>query len=594
LPKFILIDNSISDTAGHHYQYAEYCLKAAKELGYEPMLATNKKNKETENLPWKVYPVYTGTFWSHEEYNTLLLSIYNRFEKSKYKVALSGMLRVMGPSLAKKLLDKNKISEFAKNTQDLFSKVSLSEGDIVFLPTSGLVEMFGASGCAEKNQSLQKATWHFLFRRNLYNGTPENYSFMYIKLRLLKLAFDSFLKKAKIHAMFYTDSDQLTDQYDRMKSAKFHTLPLPHTIPKFPSKQKKDKLQITYLGDARTEKGYQYLPQVVQDLWADYINTDKISFLVQSNYNIPEGEPAPVVARAQLEHFPDDKVKLILESPTVEQYQKILQESDLILLPYDRTNYYARSSGILVEALCHGIPILVPSGTWLSRQFASEVYKYQDSLRNKLKVLESRDDEDLDIRYDGSGTKLSTTNGKLNLDWKVPQAHCWIRVPKDSSFMLVKIQFAKENTASALVVHATQLNDEKISLFERGYFTEKSDLQYATVLVPLVPRVSKIWLGFKYPYTETVLSIEKIQVDFLKSDQSNGTIPWSSVGIVYDNAERISYNLKNILENYDHYLGTARDFADAYYGKHNARELVITLIEHSKENKTGTTVSKQS
>ena len=590
LPKFILIDNSISDTAGHHYQYAEYCLKAAKDLGYEPILATNKKNKETENLPWQVHPVYAGTFWSHEEYNTLLLSIYNRFEKSKHKVALSGILRVLGPSLANKLLDKNKIGEFAKNSQDLFNKISLSEGDIVFLPTSGLVEMFGISECAIKNHSLQNVTWHFLFRRNLYNGTPENYSFMYIKMRLLKLAFDNFLKKTKIHAIFYTDSDQLTDQYDRMESVKFHTLPLPHTIPKPATRQKKNKLQITYLGDARTEKGYQYLPQLVQDFWVDYVKNDKVSFVIQSNYNIPDGEPAPVVAREQLHHFPSDKVKLILESPSVEEYGKILEESDVIILPYDKTNYYARSSGILVEALCHGIPVLVPSGTWLSRQFTSEVYKYHESLKDNLQTIESHDDKDLDIRYDGSGEKLSTTNNRLRLDWKIPQAHCWLRVPKDSSFALVKIHFAKENTSSALIVYATQLNDEKISLFERGYFIEKSDLPYATVLVPLVPKVSKIWLGFKYPYTETNLAIEKIQVDLLKSEVPTNKIPWSSVGIVYDHTERISHNLKNLLENYDHYLDTARSFADAYYGKHNARELVMTLIEQSKESKTGTVV----
>lgn len=590
LPKFILIDNSISDTAGHHYQYAEYCLKAAKDLGYEPILATNKNNKETENLPWRVHPVYTGTFWSHDKYNDLLVSIYNRFEKSKRKIVLSGILRVLGQTLANKLLDKDKIEEFAKNSQDLFNQISLSEGDIVFIPTSGLVEMYGISECAATNQSLQKATCHFLFRRNLYNGSPENYSFMYIKLRLLKLAFDNFLKRTKIHAMFYTDSDQLTDQYDRIESVRFHTLPLPHTIPKPQARKKKDKLQITYLGDARTEKGYQHLPQLVQDLWADYVKQDKVSFVIQSNYNIPDGEPAPVVAREQLHHFPSDKVTLIPESPTVEEYGKILEESDVILLPYDKTNYYARSSGILVEALCHGIPVLVPSGTWLSRQFASEVYKYQESLRDGLKVLISYDEKDLDIIYDAGGPKLSATHTKLKLDWKVKQAHCWIRIPKDSSFLLVKVHFGKENTSSALAVHVTQLNDDKVQLFEREYFIEKLDMPYATVLVPIVPRVSKLWIGFKYPYTEGALAIEKVQLDLLQSDVPNYNVPWSSVGVAYDYPDRLAYNIKNILENYDHYLDTARSFADQYYGKHNARELVIALIEYSKEKRAETAV----
>ena len=581
MAKFVLIDNSISDTAGHHYQYAAFCLKAAKEEGYEPILATNKKNKETTNLPWKVYPVYTGTFWGHDEYNKFLISIYNRFEKSKFKIALSGLLRVFGPFLAKKLLDKNKIEEFSKNSQELFSQVVLSEGDIVFLPTSGLVEMFGISRCSIKNQSIRNAKWHFLFRRNLYNGSPEKYSFTYIKLRLLKLAFDNFLKHTKIHALFYTDSDQLTDQYDRMNSVKFQTLPIPHTLPKATSRQKKSKLQITYLGDARTEKGYQYLPYVIQDLWSDYIKTGKVSFVIQSNYNIPDGEPAPVVARTQLQHFPSDKVKLILESPPVEEYQKILQNSDVILMPYDKTNYYARSSGIAIESLSHGIPILVPSGTWSARQFVSEIYKYHQSLRDKLQVLESHDNESLDIRYDISRNKLSTTDNKLRLDWETNEAHFWMRIQQGSTFLLLRFYFSNENTASTLIVKIHQMNDEKISFFEYEYLIEKSDLPYVTVLTPLFSKVTKLYVSIKYPYSETVLSIEKILVDVLKSDISNSSIPWSTVGIIYDDPEQITYNLKNIIENYDHYIESARLFSDACYEKHNAKALVRILANHS-------------
>lgn len=578
MPKFILIDNSISDTVGHHYQYAAFCLQAAKDLGYEPILATNKNNKETENVPWKIHPVYTGTFWSHEEYHSFLVSLYNRFEKSKRKVALSGILRVLGPKLAKKLLNKNKIDEFEKNTGDLFRKISLSEGDIVFLPTSGLVEMFGVSKHTKNNPSLNKASWHFLFRRNLYTGSPENYSFMYIKLRLLKLAFDNFLKTSKIQAFFYTDSDQLTDQYDRIQSVKFHTLPIPHTVPKSEPKKHDNKLVITYLGDARTEKGYQYLPSVIQDLWLDYVKNNKVSFLIQSNYNIPDGEPAAVVARVQLQSFPSDKVQLVLNSPDLDEYRKILQSSNIILLPYDKTNYYARSSGILAEALALGIPVLVPSGTWLSRQFASEVYRYQFSLKEKLGVSKS-DDVMHDIRYE-NGEKPA--DGKLTLDWKIPQVHCWLRFPLDCSFILVTIYFNKENTSSAMVVHSNQLNANKLSIFERSYFIEKVDLSYVMILIPVVSNAEKVWLGFKQPYTESVLSIDKIDITYLNPAMSNSNMPWSTVGIIYDSPDEISYNLKNMLDNYEHYLDTARKFSDDYYKKHNAKELVTKLIDISK------------
>ena len=37
------------------------------------------------------------------------------------------------------------------------------------------------------------------------------------------------------------------------------------------------------------------------------------------------------------------------------------------LLLYDRHAYRSRCSGVLVEFLCAGVPVIVPSGTWLTR-----------------------------------------------------------------------------------------------------------------------------------------------------------------------------------------------------------------------------------
>ena len=222
MSKFILIDNSIEDTSGHHYQYAMYCLKAAKELGYEPILATNKKNIDAHNLSWKTFPVYSGTFWNHEEHNTFLTNIYSRFEKSQYKKPISLALKIFSRFLVRKLLDKNKINEFCINTKKLFNEINLTKNDIVFIPTSGLVELFGIAAYAQNNSSAQNASWNFLFRRNIHTGSTENYSYIYIKLRLLKKAFDLFLKMSKFNVKFYTDSEYLSKEYNMINSLKIY------------------------------------------------------------------------------------------------------------------------------------------------------------------------------------------------------------------------------------------------------------------------------------------------------------------------------------------------------------------------------------
>jgi len=580
--KFILIDNSITDTSGHHYQYAMFCLKAAKEMGYNPYLATNKKFKE-KNLPWKIFPVYRGTFWEHEDYNSILVNLYNRFEKSKFKIPFSFLLRIFGNIIVKKLLDYRKINEFSNNSEQLFKDLTLSKEDIVFLPTSGLVEIFGISEYAKKKQNQCESSWHFLFRRNIFTGSPEQYSYMYIKLRLFKLIFDKIKKNQYLKALFYTDSEDLTKQYNMIKSVEFQTLPIPHTISTHNQTKNNNSLTITYLGDARREKGYQHLPHIVQDLWSEYISPGKVSFVIQSNYNIPEGEPSAVVSRNQLQIFPSDKVKLVIEPPNLEDYQKLLTESDIVLLPYEQTNYYARSSGILAEALAYGIPVLVPAGTWMSRQFTSKVYQYQRGLKEKLPLVKTLDKSTLDFRMHDS-TKIDLNSKPLTLDWKNSEAHCWISIAKPSTFLLIEILFERQNLSSAINLYVIQHTTDKLSIKENSQFIEKAKgLEYVTALIPLEKNTRKIWLGIKSPFTETITSISDINVYFLNSNSESTNTPQSTVGMIYDDPDEISEKLSHIIDNYEHYLKSAKEFSKKYYETHNAKALVKKLIERYKE-----------
>ena len=47
--KFILIDQSIKDSGGHHLEYALRVLKAAKSVGFETVLAVNKSCKNFDS-----------------------------------------------------------------------------------------------------------------------------------------------------------------------------------------------------------------------------------------------------------------------------------------------------------------------------------------------------------------------------------------------------------------------------------------------------------------------------------------------------------------------------------------------------------------
>ena len=61
-------------------------------------------------------------------------------------------------------------------------------------------------------------------------------------------------------------------------------------------------------------------------------------------------------------------IQLIFEHLSEESYERLLAETDLVLLPYTGITYKAHSSGILVEAMSHGLPCIVPRGTWMESE----------------------------------------------------------------------------------------------------------------------------------------------------------------------------------------------------------------------------------
>ena len=49
-----------------------------------------------------------------------------------------------------------------------------------------------------------------------------------------------------------------------------------------------------------------------------------------------------------------------------DEYIQVVRDSDVALFLHDGRAYYSRCSGVLVDMLAAGIPVLVPAGSWLA------------------------------------------------------------------------------------------------------------------------------------------------------------------------------------------------------------------------------------
>jgi glycosyltransferase involved in cell wall biosynthesis len=160
-----------------------------------------------------------------------------------------------------------------------------------------------------------------------------------------------------------------------MSRRPIEVLPIPHTTHALPSNMPpgipaKDprKFRVVYLGDARDEKGFGFLPALAR-AFSEPQFLSKVEFVFQafisSKYHDPMIPAIDAMIKAK-----QPNVHLLQSSLSADAYQALLQSADVVLLPYDALTYRARTSGPVVEAICANKPVVVPANSWMSLQLA--------------------------------------------------------------------------------------------------------------------------------------------------------------------------------------------------------------------------------
>ena len=124
---------------------------------------------------------------------------------------------------------------------------------------------------------------------------------------------------------------------------------------------------IAVLGRPLKRKGTTDIARLLAHL---SIGRPQCKFIVQSTFG----------AKGFLRQLLSPQVTLKLGGVSPREYGLILQQSDVVLLPYDREAYRQRTSGIFADCAAYGKVAVVPSDTWMAEQIeqgraAGVVYK---------------------------------------------------------------------------------------------------------------------------------------------------------------------------------------------------------------------------
>lgn len=135
-----------------------------------------------------------------------------------------------------------------------------------------------------------------------------------------------------------------------------------------------DPVVFGYFGEAREEKGFLLLPDLVESLVREH-GSARVRFRIQVSTAPANDSERIKIARERLRELQtqfetDGTIALHSEFSSMGSYYEAMSACDVMLLPYDAAAYAVRGSGVVLEAMRIEAPVVVTHGTDMAETFA--------------------------------------------------------------------------------------------------------------------------------------------------------------------------------------------------------------------------------
>ena len=169
------------------------------------------------------------------------------------------------------------------------------------------------------------------------------------------------------HLRLATDSERLARAFAEHTYIPIEVFPIPHvaTHPHRGASAPGAALRAASLGNARSEKGILDIARAIELL---HETGDAAGFEFILQVNDPDSGCRDALARFRARELPGIRfLDRALDGPA---YEETLAAADVVLVPYWREIYVARTSGVFVEALAAGKIVVATADTWMSDELA--------------------------------------------------------------------------------------------------------------------------------------------------------------------------------------------------------------------------------
>ncbi len=225
----------------------------------------------------------------------------------------------------------------------------LRQQAIIFIPTASGMDLFLLDKALRKNSSEQKIFLHF----HQFRQTPK-------KLAMLKKMAEQYPEWVVM-----TPTERLREVFHRAGFIHCEYVPCP-TYAAFPSPTNAvfDEIKILYVGAARADKGF---PQVVN--FVEYCAKQGAKFPISIQVSPPHSGSFDKATKAAVNRLTRCAyAHLTLQGKTLDQKEYLQQFfGGICLLIYDPLSYRDKFSGVTLDALYSGCPVITVPDTWMGQ-----------------------------------------------------------------------------------------------------------------------------------------------------------------------------------------------------------------------------------
>lgn len=374
-PRLLIADDNVCDIGGHYFELAQLLMQGADQLGYSGLLATNRRFDKAfaPDLGFEIVPTFRSrrlVRWS------LGVDGASRFRRNLQAKSVGGSAVQNGlvnlvDHFRPKRNPRKMLDQWAEDLVQLLRRMGVDSQDRMLINTGDDFAML-ALAAAMKRCNLAPIPIDVIFHFALHDGAqPTSTSRCSEFGNQTREAIRALAPhEVRLHATTTPLADQL-----RKAGLQANDIPYPTRSRKVTGRTGNrppgQPWKVVLAGLPRAEKGRAAIGELLCLIEEPLLRSGDFRMSMQMPSRRWKRMIPPslhgVYERA-INATTDGPLEIMTNNLAPDDYHKWLDSADLGLFLYNPDRYVARCSGVLLEMMVRGVPVVVPHGCWLADQ----------------------------------------------------------------------------------------------------------------------------------------------------------------------------------------------------------------------------------